>query len=136
MENITAQQKAEAVKRMKEISIASHIIRVFEKNGIVSLSEDGEFLHRLDEDEQKMVDDFEKEYQCLVYHVLKCSGNLGFVYTFLIVTQNPNDWKLELTHYDGAIQALAYVINDAWECREFGSVAVRADEEGCVAQTF
>lgn len=136
MENVVAEQKAEAIKRMHEIGIAFHIIQVFEENGIVSLSEDGEFLHRLDEDEQKMVDNFEKEYQCLVYHVLKSTGNLGFVYTFLIVTRNPNDWELQLAPYvyngETATRALAYVINDAWRCREFGDVVIKVDAEGCV----
>lgn len=136
MKNAAAEQKAEAVKRMHEIGIASHIIQVFEENGILSLSEDGDFLHRLDEDEQKMVDDFEKEYQCLVYHVLKSTGNLGFVYTFLVVTPNPNDWELQLAPYahngKTATRALAYVINDEWECREFGDIVMKADAEGCV----
>ncbi len=140
MENVTTEQKAEAVKRMNEIGIASHIIRVFEENGIVSLSEDGEFLHRLDEDEQKMVDDFEKEYPCLVYHVLKSSGNLGFVYTFFIVTQNPNEWEMQLAPYayngESATRVFTYVINDAWECREFGDVVIKVDAEGCVEQIF
>jgi hypothetical protein len=138
MENVATEQKAEAVKRMKEIGIASHIIQVFEENGIVSLSEDGEFLHRLDEDEQKAVDDFEKEYQGLVYHVLKSSGNLGFVYTFLIVTRNPNEWELQLAPYDyngeTATRVFAYVINDAWGCREFGDVVIKVDEESCARQ--
>ncbi len=138
MENVMPEQKTEAVKRMHEIGIASHIIQVFEENGIVSLSEDGEFLHRLDEDEQKMVDNFEKEYQCLVYHVLKSTGNLGFVYTFLIVTRNSNDWELQLAPHvcngETATQALAYVINNAWKCREFGDVVINVDAEGCVGQ--
>ena len=138
MKNAVAEQKAEAVKRMREIGIASHIIQVFEENGIISLSEDGEFLHRLDEDEQKMVDNFEKEDQCLVYHVLKSTGNLGFVYTFLIVTRNPNDWELQLAPYayngETATRTLAYVINDAWECREFGDVVIKVDVGGCVKQ--
>ena len=138
MENVAARQNTEAVKRMKEIGIASHISQVFEENGIVSLSEDGEFLHRLDEDEQKMVDNFEKEYQCLVYHVLKSTGNLGFVYTFLIVTRDPNEWELQLAPYDyngeTAMRVLVYVINDAWKCREFGDVVISVDTEGCVRQ--
>lgn len=138
MKNAVAEQKAEAVKRMHEVGIASHVIQVFEESGIVSLSEDGEFLHRLDEEEQKMVDNFEKEYPCLVYHVLKSTGNLGFVYTFLIVTRNSNEWKQQLASYDyngeAATRALAYVINDAWECREFGDVVISTDAEGCVRQ--
>ena len=112
-------------------------IQVFEENGIVLLSEDGEFLHGLDEDEQKTVDDFEKEHQCLVYHVLKSSGNLGFVYTFLIVKWNPNEWELQLAPYDyngeTATRVFAYVINDAWG-REFGDVVIKVDEEGCARQ--
>lgn len=123
---------------MKKIGIAAHVIQTFEKNGIVSLSEDGEFLHRLDAEEQNMVEHFEKEYQCLVYHVLKSTGNLGFVYTFLIVTRNLEEWKLQLAPYDDngetAARAFAYVINDAWKCREFGDVVIRADAEGCVGQ--
>lgn len=41
MENVIPEQKTEAVKRMHEIGIASHIIQVFEENRIVLLSEDG-----------------------------------------------------------------------------------------------
>lgn len=136
MEQVAAEQRAEAVKRMHEIGIASHVIQVFEENGMVSLSEDGEFLRMLDEDEQKMVDNFEKKYQCLVYHVLKSTGNLGFVYTFLIVTRNPDEWEMGLAAYDGekATRVFAYVINDAWECREFGDVVIKVDAEGCVEQ--
>lgn len=134
MEDLRVEQKTEAVNRMKAIGIASHVIRDYEENGTVFLSEDGETQRRLDRNEQEMVNDFEKENQALVYHILKTSTVLGAIYSLLFVSRYPYDWKSDREDL-GEGEALACVINADMPCREMGAIGFRLSN-GCVQRTF
>ena len=56
-------QKQEANARMKLLKLHENVIREFEKEGIVNLSENGGFLYWLNGDQQAIVDDFEAEHE-------------------------------------------------------------------------
>lgn len=64
------QQKQEALKRMKLLKLYPNIVKEFEKDGIVNLSENGGFLYWLDSNQKAIVDRFETENNALVYHVI------------------------------------------------------------------
>ena len=64
------QQKQEALKRMKLLKLYPNIIKEFEKDGIVNLSENGGILYWLDSTQKAIVDHFETENNALVYHVM------------------------------------------------------------------
>ena len=73
-------QKQEAIARMKLLKLHENVIREFEKEGIVNLSENGGFLYWLNGDQQATVDDFEKEHGALVYHVIRNFTEFGELY--------------------------------------------------------
>ena len=58
----------EAVRRMKMLDIMKQPIKEFKEEGKINLSENGGFLYWINEEQQKYVDEFEKKYDCLVYH--------------------------------------------------------------------
>ena len=82
MEKVKVKQKQEAIARMKLLKLHENVIREFEKEGIVNLSENGGFLYWLNGDQQAIVDDFEAEHGALVYHVIHKFGTEIVVYIF------------------------------------------------------
>ena len=59
-------QKTEAITRMKLLKLHPNIIKEFEKDGIVNLSENGGFLYWLTDEQQSFVKDFEESHNALV----------------------------------------------------------------------
>ena len=109
MSELRERQKQVAIERMKKIGIMEQPIKEFEENGKVNLSENGGLLYWLNDDEQKMVDDFEKENNGLVYHVIKSRTTIGLMY------------------------ALLYVFNkDMPDCNEFGTIGIEASIGGLI----
>lgn len=87
MSDLREKQKAQAIERMKKLGIMEQPVKEFEDEGKLNLSENGGLLYYLNEDEQKMVDDFEKENNGLVYHVIKSRTTIGLMYALLYVSE-------------------------------------------------
>ena len=127
-----AKQKQEALERMKMLKLHGNIIKEFDKEGIVNLSENGGFLYWLDSDQQAIVDEFEAEHDALVYHVIHDFTELGELYSLLYVSKYEEEWEDERTDLkDG--YALVYVknVNDDF-CSEFGSIGIKPQFGGLV----
>ena len=64
--------KKEAVKRLELLKMNRNIIKEFEEENILNKSEGRlGILYWLDEKEQSMVKEYEKENDVLVYHIIK-----------------------------------------------------------------
>lgn len=90
--------KEEAIERMKLLQLHQNIIAEFKRENKLNKSETRYgILYWLDEEEQKLVDDFEKENEgTLVYHVIKTNTvDFGIVYDLLFLTNDEEDWELE-----------------------------------------
>ena len=126
------QQKQEALKRMKLLKLYPNIIKEFEKDGIVNLSENGGILYWLDSTQKAIVDHFETENNALVYHVIHNYTEFGELYSLLYVSQYEEEWKDDRYDLkDG--YALAYVKNmDDDTCSEFGSIGIKEQFGGLV----
>ena len=85
-------QKQEAIERMKMLQLHTNIIKEFEKDGTLNLSENGGYLYWLDSDQKAMVEDFEREYKALVYHVIHNYTEIGEMYSLLYVSKDENEW--------------------------------------------
>lgn len=132
MEELRAKQKAQAVERMKKLGIMEQPVKEFEEEGKLNLSENGGLLYYLNDDEQKMVDDFEKENNGLVYHVIKSRTTIGLMYALLYVSEYLEEWKMDMEDL-GAGQALAYVVNmDMPDCSEFGTIGIKPSVGGLI----
>lgn len=130
MEELRTKQKAQAVERMKKLGIMEQPVKEFEDEGKLNLSENGGLLYYLNEDEQKMVDDFEKENNGLVYHVIKSRTTIGLMYALLYVSEYLEEWKMDMEDLEEG-QALAYVVNmDMPDCSEFGTIGIESVNGG------
>lgn len=132
MEELRAKQKAQAVERMKKLGIMEQPVKEFKEEGKLNLSENGGLLYYLNEDEQKMVDDFEEENNGLVYHVIKSRTTIGLMYALLYVSEYLEEWKMDMEDL-GEGQALAYVVNmDMPDCSEFGTIGIKPSVGGLI----
>lgn len=118
------QMKDEAVQRMKMLHISSQTIKDFKDEDVVNLSENGGFLYWLDEEEEKMVRDFENESGGIVYHVIKSLTEFGLLYSLLYVSTYKSEWNQDREDLKNGI-CLCYVKNvDAPWCSEYGSIGI------------
>lgn len=121
--------KAEAIERMKLLDIFPQAIKDFEERDVLNESE-GDFgsLYWLDDDEKKLVNEYEKRTGYLVYHVIHSLTNIGELYSLLYVSPFREDWKYEKAEMkqDGLIYLTAYVHNKSMpDCSEAGSISAR-----------
>ena len=77
------QKKKEAITRMKLLHLHPNVIREFEKDNILNLSESGGFLYWLTDEQKEHVSAFEEEHNALVYDpdvVCQISELLGEIF--------------------------------------------------------
>ena len=119
-------KKAEAIERMKMLGIFPQTIEQFRRSGLVSISEPpfGAFYWANDE-EKKLIQQFEAEYNALVYVVVRSFTEFGKLDAYLYVSDYEEEWKVDRNDIE-AHQPIAYVYNhDIPEFSEIGAIGVR-----------
>ena len=115
--------KEEAIRRMQQLGMLKSTIEKF-KNGQLQVSQLNGILFDADEEVQQIVNEHEKEFGELIYHVIHSFSNLGETYECLFVSQYMEDWKYENDMLKRNI-VYAYVENKtAPENSEAGSIMV------------
>lgn len=118
------EKKAQAIHRMKCMGIIKDAIKQFEKEDIVMVCEPPiGGLYWLNAEEKKMVQEFEEEYNALVYLVVRSFTNIGQMDNIFYVSDYPEEWYADR---DDIAENLAcvYVKNyDMPDCSEFGTIA-------------
>lgn len=124
-------QMKEALNRMVTLQMSRQCINAF-KNGKVWESEGMGALYEVNEDEQKIIDEFESKYNGLVYHMIHNMTEFGELYTILYVSKDVTEWNADRNDLEDGL-AFAYVKNvtDDW-CSEFGTVSIRPSIGGLV----
>ena len=124
-------KKQEALERMKMLNLFENAIKEFQQGNKVNMSECG-FLYWLDDDQTKMVSEFETEHDALVYHVIHNYTEFGELLTFFYVSDHEEEWEYDRADLkDG--YACDYVKNlDEDAFSEFGSVAFKEQFGGLV----
>ena len=121
-------QKEKAIAIMKRMDIYTPYITGFqEQHNVCYFEEYGGYWVFQDRELMAKINAIENRYNCLVYAVTHEFTEFGECYSFLIVTNYPEEWD-ELVYSEGSRHsAFAYVWNkdDDW-CSEFGSVLVRS----------
>lgn len=136
MKITTTEQKAEAIRRMGQLNIFPDIIREFERNNLVAISEEpfGAF-YWANEQEQKIIDALEKKYHMLVYLIIRSHSTIGLMDSILFISKNPEEWSWEQIDIENNI-LFAYVQNyDSPDCSEFGSIGFRKTAAGGLIRT-
>lgn len=117
-------KKAEAIKRMKTMGIIRDAIKQFEEDDIVMISEPPlGGLYWLNDEQKRMVKDFENEWDALVYLVVRSYTNIGVMDSIFYVSKHEEEWEMDNADINENY-ACVYVINhDMPDCSEFGTIA-------------
>ena len=125
--------REEAVRRMRRLGMHVNVVNEFQK-GKLNKSEFGGFLYWLNEDEQKMVKDYEAESEGkrLVYHVIHQFTNYGELYNLLYVYLDDEDWEMDNEGLATG-EVVAYTVNKAMpDCSEAGYIGIKPSIGGLV----
>lgn len=129
--NLLEKQKIEAVKRMKALGLYPTVIKEFEEDGKLNLSEYNGLLYHLNDDEKEMVKTWEQD-ECLVYHVIKSQTSFGLLYSLLYVSDTEEEWEMENNDVK-ELTPFVYVINKTEPMfSEFGSITILPRNGGLV----
>lgn len=126
--------RAEGVERMTLLNLHPQAVREFAKGEKVNFSLSG-ILYWLDEKMTEEVKAFEKKYNCMVYHVIHSTTEIGELLTLLYVSSNDEDWEDDRADLKEAVEdykgikfynPYAYVINRSNpDFSEFGRVGIK-----------
>lgn len=126
------EQKTEAIKRMKSLELHENVVREFEKENKVNLSEHGGILYWLNDKQAEAVKKFEEEYNSLVYHVIHSYTTFGELLSMLYVSATSEEWEYDQEDLKEGYP-IAYVKNlDDESCSEIGSIGVKSVIGGLV----
>ena len=131
------EMKNEALARMRILKIHENAVNDLEKNDIVNVSFFGCGILYWPTDKQiELIKKFEDQYNCLVYHAISSTTEIGELLTLLYISQYESDWptdREDLKNYDSryGYSIMAYVYNLSM-CSEFGSVCVQPKNGGLV----
>lgn len=132
MKTTNEQKKIEALERMRTLKLYPNIIKEFEKENVVNMSENGGFLYWLNDEQKEIVSEFEQEYDALVYHVIHNFTEFGELLTFFYVSDDDEEWEYDRADLKEGY-ACTYVKNLTDDmCSEFGSVCFRPQFGGLV----
>lgn len=125
-------QKQEAIKRLKMLKVMQNVIDDFEKNGKVYYSERqnaffNATLFWVDNEPKyvKIIKDFEKKHNALVYHCQLTHLEYGDNLALLYVSKNEEEWHMDREDITNGY-AFSYVRNLDWgPDSDFGSIGIK-----------
>ena len=122
----------EAIERMKMLKLDKSCIKAFTK-GKVWESEGYGALYEVNQKEQELIDNFEKNHpNCLVYHMIHNIFEFGECYSMLYVSSDKEEWEQDKQDIkDGYTFAWVENVDLDW-CSEFGSIAIKPSFGGLV----
>lgn len=92
--DIRVSPEEEAVRRMKRLKLSSDVIKNFEDNFHVQISEYGKICE-LNDIERGVIRRFEKKEKAVVFHVIREKQEDKVYYYFLFVCEDKKKWYLE-----------------------------------------
>lgn len=133
------EMKNEALARMRILKIHEIAVNDLEKNDMANVSFLGCGILYWPADKQiELIKKFEDQYNCLVYHGISSTTEIGELLTLLYISQYESDWptdREDLKNYDPryGYSIMAYVYNLSNDIfSEFGSVCVKPKNGGLV----
>lgn len=107
------EMKKEALKRMKAFDIYPQIIKDFEEDDKISVSEPPHGAwYWLDDEELKQVREFEQNSGGLVYAVIRSFTEMGTMDSYLFVSKYKEEWEDERPSTDRIV--FSYVNNTTY----------------------
>ena len=124
-------QVTEALLRMKKLKIHDPVIQNFHKSGKLYKSEIG-ILYWLDEEEERMVREWEGEPGNIVYHVIPNNFEYGFCYSLLYVSPYPEEWKADDIDLENGLPIVHVINKDRPDFSEYGTIGVQPAYGGVI----
>lgn len=120
--------KDEAIERMNLLQLHKNVIKEFQDENRLNKSESFGILYWLTDEEQQLVNDFEKEHEgYLVYHIIKTNTvDMGIIYDLLFVSIFEDDWPLEREELKDNI-VMSYSVTPF---SEIGSICIKQKNGG------
>lgn len=127
------EKKQEAIKRMEVLDVYSEAIRQFEEEGLINCSEPPFGANYwLNDEQKKVVREFQEEYNALVYFAVTTYTEFGKLDAFLYVSDYPDEWASDNRDLkDGYLYAYVYN-HDCPEYSEIGLIKVQPRFGGLV----
>ena len=137
MDKSIGTKKEEAVSRMKRLGIPPEIVRQFEQDSSISVSEPpvGAFCWAEGEDLQH-IRNFEADYHALVYVVIRSYTPIGKIDSCLYVSNYPEEWEYERRLLDKNTPSVYVYNHNAPECSELGEIGICRTIEGRLLQEW
>lgn len=133
-------KKAEARRRLESLKADQSIVKYFNVD-MVLVSEPPlgvmtplKFYKEL----SASIAAFEKEHNCLVYHVIRSYTEIGTLDSYLYVSDYQEDWKFERPYFvsNNNYTLACYVNNLSDEyCSEFGSIGIKVTKHNGMIRT-
>ncbi len=125
-------QRDEAIKRMKALGLHHNAIKEFKDYGKLNLSEGIGALYWLNDEQEKVVKEFEETTGNLVYHVIHNFTEFGELLSMLIVSKYAEEWDMDMDDIQNGV-AFSYVKNLTNEhFSEYGGIGIRQNIGGLV----
>ncbi len=121
-------KKEKAIELLKKLDIYKPYIQGFrERNQVCFFENYGGYWADQEPELYTKIKEIESKYNCLVYAVTHEYTSFGECYSFLLVTDYPEEWDTLLQSEGDRHYAFAYVWNkdDDW-CSELGDIMVRS----------
>lgn len=137
MEVSREKKKIEAVARMKKWGIYEETVKQFEKEDLVSESRPPVgACFWLNDEQKKRVEQFEKEHDSLVYHVIHSFTNIGEMENYMYISDYEEEWEMDHNGIENG-QQLVYVLNHSMpDCSEFGLIGVELTPAAGLKRTW
>lgn len=118
--------KQEAIERMKMLDISPKAIEVFEETEEIGLSVAPLSICGIIPEYKKLINEWEEETECVVYHAIYNGAAVGALLTILFVSDDEEEWALDREDIKSGYP-MAYVFNlDIPEFSEFGAISVES----------
>lgn len=119
-------KKAEAVLRMRQMGVYGNTIRQFEKEGYINRSEPPLYaFYWVEGEELERIRRFEKDYNALVYMVIRSCTTLGVMDSYLYVSDYEEEWEMDREYLRNGEPCCYVYNNDMPDCSEFGDIGIK-----------
>lgn len=127
------EMKKEAINRMRILQLHQNVLYDFMNENKLNKSDSPlGTLYWLDEEEIKIVKDFEQRHNVLVYHVIHTFSNLGETYELLFVTNEKEEWENEKRDLKNGFAFAQVIVIDYEPNSEMGYIGVEAKNGGII----
>lgn len=125
--------KQEAIKRMRLLRLHPNAVREFEQTGLLNVSEPPfGALYWINKDQEKVVRDFETEFEGLVYHVTHSNTEFGELLNLFYVSKYKDEWEMDRNNIlEGTACVYVKNLSDDY-CSEFGYIGFKCIGGGLV----